>query len=290
MDPVNHYTTRVSELLAHLGRRASAIGDAGSALTPVQWSALRYFGRANRFSRTPSAFASFRATTRGTASATISGLVQSGYLERHRSGADRRSVQLAPTIAGERLLEQDPMQAMERAIEALDEADRRSLAAAQGGGRRWASLRHVPRLPPPRARRFEPHLPILLRARGGRAGERRARRPLRALRARRKRLGSGPWLSTVPPDTVWQENGEWVVDPEYVAPSLGLSAEGFRRELRAGRLTGTVERGEGEDAGRTRLTFHYGDRAWAVRIDPEGSIELITPRVPRRRDGRGQPR
>ena len=130
MDPPDHSTARVSELLAHLGRRATAAGDTGSALTPVQWSALRYFSRANRFSCTPSAFASFRATTRGTASATITGLVQAGYLERRRSGDDGRSVQLAPTSAGRQLLERDPLQAMERAIAQLEDEDRSRLAAA----------------------------------------------------------------------------------------------------------------------------------------------------------------
>jgi hypothetical protein len=32
-------------------------------LSPAQWMALRYFARANPFSRTPSAFAAFQATT-----------------------------------------------------------------------------------------------------------------------------------------------------------------------------------------------------------------------------------
>ena len=119
----------VSELLAHIGRRAAAAGDGGSALTPVQWSALRYFSHANRFSRTPSAFARFRATTRGTASATISGLVRAGYLERRRRSEDGRGVHLTPTEAGERLLQRDPLQSMGRAIAQLAEEER-SLAAA----------------------------------------------------------------------------------------------------------------------------------------------------------------
>lgn len=129
MNPPDHSTARVSELLAHLGRRATTAGGAGSELTPVQWSALRYFSRANRFSRTPSAFARFRATTRGTASATIAGLVRGGYLERRRCGDDGRSVQLAPTPAGEQLLQRDPLQAMERAIAQLGDEEKRSLAA-----------------------------------------------------------------------------------------------------------------------------------------------------------------
>ena len=43
---------------------------------------LRYFARANTFSRTPSAFAEFQATTRGTASQAIKVLEARGYLAR----------------------------------------------------------------------------------------------------------------------------------------------------------------------------------------------------------------
>src|SRR6516225_1312032 len=49
---------------------------------------LRFFARANSFSRTPSAFAEFQATTRGTASQSIKALEAGGYLVRQRSQAD----------------------------------------------------------------------------------------------------------------------------------------------------------------------------------------------------------
>ena len=78
-------------------------------------------------------------------------------------------------------------------------------------------------------------------------------------------------MSRLPDDIVWQDNGDWVVDPELVAPKLGLSAEAFREAMRDGQLTSLVERGEGEDAGRTRLTFRYGTQAWALRIEPDGT-------------------
>ncbi len=116
-------------LVSHMGRRAgSRGGDAG--LTPTQWNALRFFGNANRFSRTPSAFASFQGTTRGTASATISALVHAGYLVRRSSGSDGRSVSLEPSESGYRLLEQDPEHAVELAISEMTPEQRRCLAAA----------------------------------------------------------------------------------------------------------------------------------------------------------------
>ncbi len=54
----------VAELMEQLGH--CACSEAFSAgLNPAQWSALRYFQRANRFSRTVSAFAQYHGTTRG---------------------------------------------------------------------------------------------------------------------------------------------------------------------------------------------------------------------------------
>ena len=81
----------VAELIARIGRTAYGDGFI-EGLTPAQWTALRYFSRANRFSRTVSAFAEFHATTRGTASQTVKGLVKNGFLTRRRSERDRRSV------------------------------------------------------------------------------------------------------------------------------------------------------------------------------------------------------
>lgn len=129
IDGYSHAPHRLAHLLGHIGRRAGgATTEAG--LTPVQWSALRYFSRANRFSCTPSAFAHFQATTRGTASATINALVRAGHLVRRRSTADARSVSLEPSESGYRLLDQDPLHAMELGIAEMTPERQRSLAAA----------------------------------------------------------------------------------------------------------------------------------------------------------------
>src|SRR5262245_7882567 len=85
-----------AELLLLVGRLVQAEGYDGE-LSPAQWMALRYFARANTFSRTPSAFAEFQATTRGTASQAIKALEAGGYLVRQRSKADGRSVSLRLT-------------------------------------------------------------------------------------------------------------------------------------------------------------------------------------------------
>ncbi len=108
----------IAELVLHLGRIACGEGLV-EGLTPAQWAVLRYFARANRFSRTPSAFAAFHGTTRGTASQTIKNLETQGYLTRMRSEADRRSVRLDLTDKARAILVNDLFEALVRAADAL---------------------------------------------------------------------------------------------------------------------------------------------------------------------------
>ena len=89
-------------------------------LSPAQWMALRFFARANPFSRTPSAFADFQATTRGTASQAIKALEAGGYLVRQRSKADGRSVSLRLTNKGKKAIARDPFEVLVRAVASLD--------------------------------------------------------------------------------------------------------------------------------------------------------------------------
>lgn len=98
----------VAELIEQLGR--CAYGETFTAgLNPAQWTALRYFGRANRFSRTVSAFALYHGTTRGTASQTVKALVGKGYLRRRPVKTDHRSFRLALTAKARRSLALDPL-------------------------------------------------------------------------------------------------------------------------------------------------------------------------------------
>lgn len=123
---------RVAELALQLGR--AAYGDsAADSLTPAQWMALRFFARANRFSRTVSAFAEFHSTTRGTASQTVKSLVERGYLSRTRSERDGRSAVVELTARARRKLEADPFEAVVRAALALSPAQRDRTAAGLRG-------------------------------------------------------------------------------------------------------------------------------------------------------------
>src|SRR6266852_3193708 len=108
-----------AELLLLVGRLVQADSYDGE-LSPAQWMGLRFFARANSFSRTPSAFAEFQATTRGTASQAIKALEAGGYLVRQRSEADGRSVSLRLTNKGKKALARDPFEVLVRAVDSLD--------------------------------------------------------------------------------------------------------------------------------------------------------------------------
>lgn len=86
-----------------------------------EWMALRFLSRANRFSRTPSALASYVGTTRGTASFIIGELERLGYVERKRSTKDKRSVTLSVTQQGKKFLARDPVNGLVEAIDVLDD-------------------------------------------------------------------------------------------------------------------------------------------------------------------------
>lgn len=119
----------VAEMIVHLGRLAYTDGVVGG-LTPAQWAGLRYFALANRFSRTPSAFAEYHGTTRGTASQLTKTLVTQGHLTRRRSETDGRSTRLDLTDKAWALLADDPFQVLVEAAGALTSRTRGQLSNA----------------------------------------------------------------------------------------------------------------------------------------------------------------
>jgi len=58
-----------------------------------------------------------------------------------------------------------------------------------------------------------------------------------------------------------------VVEAELVSGKLGLSPDAFWRAMKRGIVYGVVERGEGDDVGRMRLTFRYRARSWSVTLE-----------------------
>jgi DNA-binding MarR family transcriptional regulator len=139
-----------AELMLMVGRLVQFEGYDGG-LSPAQWMALRFVARANSFSRTPSAFAEFQATTRGTASQAIKALEAGGYLVRQRSEADGRSVTIRLKDKGRKALARDPFEVLVRAVDALDAEERTAMhdalhqvlttVAASGAHRRFGVCR-----------------------------------------------------------------------------------------------------------------------------------------------------
>ena len=118
-----------AELLLLAGRLVQADGYDGE-LSPAQWMALRFFARANPFSRTPSAFAEFQATTRGTATQAIKALEAGGYLVRQRSPADGRSATLRLTDKGHKAVARDPFEVLVRAVDSLNAQEQTTMRDA----------------------------------------------------------------------------------------------------------------------------------------------------------------
>ena len=112
-----------AELLVQLGYAVVGAGYP-HGLTPTQWAALRFLSRANRFSRTVSAFAEFHATTRGTASQTVQRLVDRGFLRKMRSAVDGRSIRLDLTQKARDTLADDPLNDLAAALASLPPAAR----------------------------------------------------------------------------------------------------------------------------------------------------------------------
>lgn len=121
--------------LARLGQSPSHCSEGTGtqpSLTAAQWTALRYFAHANRFSRTPSGFSQFHATTRGTASQTVKSLVTLGLLSRRTHQSDGRSTVLDVTQAGHELLRHDPLRDLRQVLSQLPKSAQDALANTLG--------------------------------------------------------------------------------------------------------------------------------------------------------------
>jgi DNA-binding MarR family transcriptional regulator len=114
----------VVDLLLQLSHGLSADGD-HLHLTPSQWTALRYFSRANKFSRTVSGLANYQATTTGTTSQTIKSLESLHLLSREKNVLDARSSIFSLTKRGRSVLASDPLNLLAEEIDNLDGDERR---------------------------------------------------------------------------------------------------------------------------------------------------------------------
>lgn len=137
-------------LLERIGRVLQAYGHS-EGMKPTQWEALRYFARANRFSRTPSALTAYLGMTKGTVSQTISVLERKGLIAKAADAQDRRHVQIDVTARGARMLRRDPLENMTASLSRLSARKREALrddlsdilrqALKERGGRAFGACR-----------------------------------------------------------------------------------------------------------------------------------------------------
>ncbi len=119
----------IALLLERLGRLMVNDGH-HQGLRPVQWEVLRYLARANRFSRTPTALTTYLGSTKGTVSQTLMALQRKGWVRKQPLAADKRSIELELTAAGQELLREDPLTHIGASIGAAGAQDRASLETA----------------------------------------------------------------------------------------------------------------------------------------------------------------
>lgn len=70
-----------------------------------------------------------------------------------------------------------------------------------------------------------------------------------------------------------ERNGEqFIVDAQVLATAFYLSLKETRVRMQNGQIVSLCEAGEGEDAGRWRLTFRHAGRALRLTVDAHGEV------------------
>lgn len=77
-------------------------------------------------------------------------------------------------------------------------------------------------------------------------------------------------MRELPSSVIFGYPEDVTVDAAFVAQRMGLAEEELHRAMRQGRVAGTLERGEAEDAGRVRITFRSSDWLWSAVVEPDG--------------------
>ncbi len=66
--------------------------------------------------------------------------------------------------------------------------------------------------------------------------------------------------------------GEFQLPAELLATRFGWPTQTLRDMMRRGFVTSRVERGEGEDEGRWRLSVRCGNRRWQAVVEVDGRV------------------
>ena len=99
-------------------------------LYPAQWTALRYFSKANDGSRTASALARFQGFANGPVSRTVRTLISKGLLRKAANQPVGRAEHLEITDDARSILKHDPTSAIAHAIAGLSDDEKAALEHA----------------------------------------------------------------------------------------------------------------------------------------------------------------
>jgi len=84
----------------------------------------------------------------------------------------------------------------------------------------------------------------------------------------------------VPADAIIEEDGQFLISPEYLAPRLGMDTQTLREVMQSGEVVSQSETGTGADAGKTHLIMRFSTRVWAAEIAADGGAhEIPAPRA-----------
>ena len=125
MDPFSEITVLVERLTRIVQNDAFA-----EDLKPTQWDTLRYLSKANRFSCNPTALTAYLGVTKGTVSQSINALERKGLLKKKSVASDKRSVNLALTAKGIKLLKNDPLNEISIAASKMSKSQRKNLQSS----------------------------------------------------------------------------------------------------------------------------------------------------------------
>lgn len=116
-------------LLDQVARHLHSSGHAAD-LYPAQWSALRYFLKADPEHRSAIALARYQGIEPGPTTRTVRTLIDKGLLRKAGSLGRGRIQRIDVTEAGQALLARDPLNAVAEALAGLDETRKTALAEA----------------------------------------------------------------------------------------------------------------------------------------------------------------
>ena len=68
------------------------------------------------------------------------------------------------------------------------------------------------------------------------------------------------------------DKGEFLLPADMLAARFGWPTQKLRDMMRRGLVASRVERGEGEDEGRWRLSVRCGNRRWQAVVEADGTV------------------